>query len=118
MPAVLPMLTEQHLGKLSRTFKMFSDENRLAICQLLAAERKAMDQSLMLQKLADQQRPIAQQTLSWHLRELARAEIVVIQKAGRHRVYYLNPTTINETLLFIHNLSPEELSNARPETNN
>lgn len=113
------MLTEQHLGRLSRIFKMLGDENRLALLQLMATERKPLDQTTMVQKLTDQQRVIAQQTLSWHLRSLVTAELVMVQKIGRHHYYLINPLTINETFLFIHNLNPElgESSDAGTETN-
>lgn len=74
-----------------------AQESRLAVFRLLVQAGPA---GLPASKIA-QTLDIAPSSLSFHLKELAHAEMVVAQKAGRCIIYSANFDTMNGLLAFL-----------------
>jgi ArsR family transcriptional regulator, arsenate/arsenite/antimonite-responsive transcriptional repressor len=74
-----------------------AQESRLAVFRLLVQAGPA---GLPASKIA-QTLDIAPSSLSFHLKELAHAEMVVAQKAGRSIIYSANFDTMNGLLAFL-----------------
>jgi ArsR family transcriptional regulator len=74
-----------------------AQESRLAVFRLLVqAGPKGMSASKIGEGLG-----IAPSSLSFHLKELAHAEMVTAQKAGRSIIYAVNFDTMNGLLAFL-----------------
>jgi ArsR family transcriptional regulator, arsenate/arsenite/antimonite-responsive transcriptional repressor len=74
-----------------------AQESRLAVFRLLV---QAGPQGMAATKIADQLR-IAPSSLSFHLKELAHAELVSQQQEGRFVIYAANFATMNALIGFL-----------------
>jgi len=85
------------LALTTRRFKALSDSNRLRILdRLRAGERCVCD----LQDVLD----TGQSLLSFHLKTLKDAGLVIDRREGRWSYYRLNPAAVDELEAFLHSL--------------
>jgi DNA-binding transcriptional ArsR family regulator len=112
------MLTDQQQMILAKAFKALADETRLCVIQTLAELRSPVGQQVLVSHLENNGRAVSQQNVSYVLREFVSAGLVASHRVGRNRLYFILPNVVTDCLLFIHNLSPEEIPNAATQANN
>lgn len=77
-----------------KTFKALADEKRLSILNLLA---NAPDDSICVCDLSEEMN-LAQSKLSYHLKILLQAKLIIQEKKGTWNYYSLNHKEINSVL--------------------
>lgn len=82
---------------LANLFKALSDEHRLKMLQLLATGETCG--CTLIEKL-----PITQPTMSYHLRQLTDANVIISNKEGIWKKHQINIETIDEMIAFLTEL--------------
>lgn len=84
---------------IARRFRALSDFARLLIIEMIAHRERSVRE---LERFLD----IEQSRLSFHLRVLKNAGLVVDRRHGRWKYYRINVATVEELIEFSHSLKP------------
>lgn len=93
--------TETNIGQVARWFHALSDETRLRVVELLSGGERCVCE---LQEAVG----AAQSRLSFHLRVLREAGLVVDRRQGRWNYYSLRPDVLEEMAAYLQERKPEE----------
>ncbi|MBX6365426.1 MAG: winged helix-turn-helix transcriptional regulator [Gemmatimonadetes bacterium] len=93
--------TETNIGQVARWFHALSDETRLRVVELLAGGERCVCE---LQEAV----AAAQSRLSFHLRVLREAGLVVDRRQGRWNYYSLRPEVLEEMAAYLRERKPAD----------
>jgi ArsR family transcriptional regulator len=87
------------IKKIERASKALSDPYRIMMLEAIKKQRDWMQCSSIVSMF-----DLAQSTVSHHMKQLIDADLVIVEKEGRHSKYRINPEGLSDYVNFLNRL--------------